>query len=951
MLRKTKRRAEVVDNNVRSLFDFKFSYDENTVKMMRLREKHAMEKKLLEDEVRDKENERLRLIRESACAAMKRDVIPELISRTDDGGYELKDIENSFTVVVSKQAGAKRIKRAWSRRPDNWRDLAYRYQQSNKNIDSVLMEFNLPEPANRDTFRLSLARYLTDYLSDPECKDGSKGVKVRPPITGWEIEKLMVQKIEQHNRIGMAVNNQICRSILTDILNTRGEYDKFMGPDSDAVFGNSWCQRFWVRNKLASRRATTKMREVSPEDYDIMRESYLLVFSKIVKEHEVPDALIINYDETASQLTPSIKRTRCHKSSLKVRVLGHGHEKPQVTAGITVNALGHVVADVHLIFGGKTKISLPGRGTIVPPVGSFWDVTKTHWQTPSSFKRFLRKSIIPYRERTVAELGLPEGQKMIFLLDLHHSHFGEGVLNVLKENSIIPVFIPGGCTDRHQVLDVIVNKPFKNAITNRFIMYLSEKFEAQSKEEGWDGIFRIDFALGTMKPLMPEFVKHGIDALRTDKMVAAIKKGFAEDALLLEARMDCTYERACDRHPGDCIPIIQPQKNNLDPDSPYYDLDTPFYFAEADPDDLGVPDECYDEEVHITTEADEFDLHLDEHEDYEEEETVTATPQKVPSSSKSYHTEEGTPVIESSPALGKVTPRGLENTFTNCNFSIFKADTIHVGSAISSSSSEAVIPTSSSSTEPVVATSSCSSCSSEPVVTTSSSSSNAKGTDAAKIPKKNGKVSFTSKAILKLSRECRIPKSHFTKGNGIKHDGRCGFESVNKCMNLLYGTKKRYSWYITALSQSVFNEEIVRAASIRMNFSKDELRKIRTTYLNDDVSMPLGRDDYLKNSEFALLAQICETNIMIMSVDDDKKYYKIDDHHIYAGSKKYIYILHANVCFYDPLFVDQEEEYDDPKVLRLTELYLKRFIQGMAQAGKALEPPHDDARLALSVLI
>ena len=58
-----------------------------------------------------------------------------------------------------------------------------------------------------------------------------------------------------------------------------------------------------------------------------------------------------------------------------------------------------------------------------------------------------------------------EDQKMILIIDLHYSHTDALVLALMRASNIIPIYIPAGCTDIHQVGDVVVNKPYKNGVT------------------------------------------------------------------------------------------------------------------------------------------------------------------------------------------------------------------------------------------------------------------------------------------------------------------------------------------------------------------------------------------------------------------------------------------------------------------------------------------------------
>ena len=91
------------------------------------------------------------------------------------------------------------------------------------------------------------------------------------------------------------------------------------------------------------------------------------------------------------------------------------------------------------IFGGTTNRCHP-KG-ILAPQGSYFDHTKSHWQTPDSFSRWIEKILIPDIQSTKQRLGLPTTQKAMLKIDLHYSHFEPKVLEKMQQNHILPNFV------------------------------------------------------------------------------------------------------------------------------------------------------------------------------------------------------------------------------------------------------------------------------------------------------------------------------------------------------------------------------------------------------------------------------------------------------------------------------------------------------------------------------
>ena len=167
---------------------------------------------------------------------------------------------------------------------------------------------------------------------------------------------------------------------------------------------------------------------------------------------------------------------------------------------------------------------------------------------------------MPYKVSTIARLNLPLDQKMVLILDLHYSHKAPAVLALLRANNIIPVFIPGGCTDLHQLCDVILNKSFKNGTKNAFVNYLSDQFIIWAETPNRDivnDVFTINLALSVMKPLIPTFVGKGIAALKENHMVDAIRETFQDRCLLRIARLQETYALATAALPAGDVDLME----------------------------------------------------------------------------------------------------------------------------------------------------------------------------------------------------------------------------------------------------------------------------------------------------------------------------------------------------------------------------------------------------------
>ena len=76
-----------------------------------------------------------------------------------------------------------------------------------------------------------------------------------------------------------------------------------------------------------------------------------------VKRHKIPDALILNLDQTRSKYV-TVAQTTLAKKNSKSEVIAGGSRKCPITATFTVSFDGTFLP-MQLIYGGKTTKSLP----------------------------------------------------------------------------------------------------------------------------------------------------------------------------------------------------------------------------------------------------------------------------------------------------------------------------------------------------------------------------------------------------------------------------------------------------------------------------------------------------------------------------------------------------------------------------------------------------------------
>ena len=281
-------------------------------------------------------------------------------------------------------------------------------------------------------------------------------IKNQPTAYGLEIDCELYNEAMNRILLGLTVDPHTLREMLSVILLKHEKSNLLAAPGS---FGASWAQRFFKRHKLSSRVATTKMREEAPANFLEKESTYKKVAAVYVAKHNVPKSLVVGIDETNALLVNRATKQRAQLGAKRVRVIGMGQEKSQITVTLGANEETGELLPTQYIFGGKTTRCHPKD----PPTreGDYFDHTESHWQTPGTFMKYLDEVVMPYKEATITRLGLPVDQKMILKLDLHYSHKDKEVLALMKQMNILPLFVPAGCTDIMQECDTVINTVIK----------------------------------------------------------------------------------------------------------------------------------------------------------------------------------------------------------------------------------------------------------------------------------------------------------------------------------------------------------------------------------------------------------------------------------------------------------------------------------------------------------
>ena len=262
---------------------------------------------------------------------------------------------------------AERVKR--HKRPPNWEDIASEAQiyGNRQAVKSFPEEFlGISETA--------VYQRLNLWKKDFESKrDLTVVSKVRVASYGTEIDLKLLADCESSRSCGLSIDDVILRRFLKVRLIEAGKEGLMRENGGSHDYGHSWAMRFYRRYNLVLRVCTTKMREL-PMDFEAKKAIYMRIGADLIFRHNVPPELVINGDETAVQFVNRARTTRYAKGVKRVKILGMGDDKAQITTTIFVTEAGNVLP-YQMIFAGKTARCHPSS---IRPEECLWTHTTSH---------------------------------------------------------------------------------------------------------------------------------------------------------------------------------------------------------------------------------------------------------------------------------------------------------------------------------------------------------------------------------------------------------------------------------------------------------------------------------------------------------------------------------------------------------------------------------------------
>ena len=299
-------------------------------------------------------------------------------------------------------------------------------------------------PLTEPTVRRLKNLYLQELKKKPLSADSSDFKELpckkigRPLNIGEKIDSQVQAYIKHLRENGAIVNTSIVIAVAKGIIM---KDTSLPCVDAMSYLTKDWAKYLMQRMGLVKRRASTKAK-VDVKNFDELKGNFLGDIKNVMLMDEIPQELIINFDQTGINYIPISSWTMEEAGKKRVEIIGKD-DKRQITAVFGASMSGDFLP-VQLVYQGKSKKCLPPFE--FPPE---WDInfSENHWSNEHTMLCYFRKVVFPYLNKKRAELNLPSDYPALLLFDNFKGQCTNDVLQLLDSHNVNIVIVPANCTD------------------------------------------------------------------------------------------------------------------------------------------------------------------------------------------------------------------------------------------------------------------------------------------------------------------------------------------------------------------------------------------------------------------------------------------------------------------------------------------------------------------------
>lgn len=332
-----------------------------------------------------------------------------------------------------------------------------KYAKSNT-IKEAVLKFNIPRTTINDWIK-NLNKYSSLDTSKLEKTTMHKG---KPPLNP-DIENKLISFIEFNRRLYNPITTY---SLYLKLLELWPERKKYSQNTNYALI-----YRILIRHSYTFR---TKSHYGQLLKKEAFKDASL--FLNEIRNNRINNginsSIIGNMDETPIFFNMPISKTIIKKGAKQVIIRTQGQEKLRVSVILSILADGDKLPPL-IIFKAKDKGTVYKHLNEEPEVKSgkcFIECNSNAWATEEIIDRWFTKIWLKYLKSD----DLFYDNLGYLILDKATSHVTDNIIAKYKNDNNFLTFIPSGLTRYLQPLDVVINKPFKEALKKLYVEYCIE---------------------------------------------------------------------------------------------------------------------------------------------------------------------------------------------------------------------------------------------------------------------------------------------------------------------------------------------------------------------------------------------------------------------------------------------------------------------------------------------
>ncbi len=308
--------------------------------------------------------------------------------------------------------------------------------------------------------RKILAKWVkeSNTLSNIELCSSTRKIHHGPSLKYETQEKEVLEWVIQQRNLNLPVSNKNMASFI--MKNHPGAFSRF----SDCL---NWTYDMMKRNNLSIRRKTHDAKSMNEEELGSIHLDYVTHIRHIMDTHGLQYSNVINMDETGCYFDMAPNTT--------VNIAGQKHVNIKTTGNSNHCTVFLAVA----LNGAKLKPLVVFKGKVTGSVASKLKSSSSNYDPRVHCcvqeKAYCDESIMKIWIEHCFKLYVNTAgvkQLSLLMMDNFSPHQLKSVRDQLAENICILSLLPANMTSKLQILDVGINKPFKDYMKAQYTQFL-----------------------------------------------------------------------------------------------------------------------------------------------------------------------------------------------------------------------------------------------------------------------------------------------------------------------------------------------------------------------------------------------------------------------------------------------------------------------------------------------